>query len=130
MVAELRERGRFPTPSNRTGQTLHVGKAWLDEIEADPDAFDPVQRIAQVRCPILLLHGTDDDAVAVDSSEALASAAGDRATLHVVHGAGHTYNAPNPMPADIEAPPQTREMFEQVLAFAGRCLGGAEGGHG
>lgn len=119
---QLREEGRLPSPSNRTGQMLHVGKGWLDEIEADPDAFDPVKRIADVACPILLLHGTGDDAVAVESSEALAAAAGKRGRLNLMNGAGHTYDAPNPLPADMELSKATAEMFECVIGFTRECV--------
>lgn len=121
---DLRERGRYPSPSNRTGQTLYIGKAWLDEIEADPDAFDPVKRIAGIACPILLLHGTADDAVPPASSGMLADAAGGRATLHLMDGAGHTYNAPNPLPDEAGLPSATREMFEHVTGFARGCVTG------
>lgn len=121
---DLRERGRYPSPSNRTGQTLYIGKAWLDEIEADPDAFDPVKRIAGIACPILLLHGTADDAVPPASSGMLVDAAGGGATLHLMDGAGHTYNAPNPLPDEAGLPPATREMFEHVTGFARGCVTG------
>ena len=124
LAGDLRERGRLPSPSSRTGQTLYVGKGWLDEIEADPDAFDPVKQIAGIACPILLLHGTGDETVSAASSEALRDAAGERADMHLIDGAGHTYNAPNPLPADDGLPPATAEMFDRVIGFASGCVMG------
>ncbi len=88
------------------------------EVEADPQAFEPLQAVGQITCPMLLIHGDDDQTVPAAASQHLARQAGNRGRLCIICGADHTFNAPNPMPLDAEPPEATREMVESVCAFA------------
>jgi fermentation-respiration switch protein FrsA (DUF1100 family) len=54
-----------------------------------PDAYPTVERIARVRCPVLILHGDRDDIVPVGHGQSLLAAAGANKRLQVVRGAGH-----------------------------------------
>jgi fermentation-respiration switch protein FrsA (DUF1100 family) len=54
-----------------------------------PDAYPTLERIARVKCPVLILHGDLDDIVPVGHGEALFAAAGGSKRLEVVRGAGH-----------------------------------------
>jgi len=114
----LREQGYLESPSNRTGQTLRVGRAWLDEIEANPDDFDPVKAARRVRCPVLILHGDDDQTVSLDAAHALADAADHRATVTILPAAGHTFNAPNPPRDDQPLPEVTQQFIHAVCDYA------------
>jgi len=116
--AQLREQGRLEVPSSRTGQMLAIGKPWLDEIEHEPDRFDPVKAAGSVRCPLLLIHGDQDPTVPVESADQLAQAAGERARRHVIEGAQHTFNATNPLPFDESMPEATRELIDTACDFA------------
>lgn len=53
------------------------------------ESFAPVRTIREVRAPLLILHGQDDRTVPVDDAHALLRAAGEKASLHLVPGAGH-----------------------------------------
>jgi acetyl esterase/lipase len=117
-IAMIKQDGYAVSPSGRTGQQLRIGRQWLDEIEADPDGHDPVKAIAHVHCPILLTHGDEDPTVHVGAAHTLA-AANERATVHIVQGAQHVFNCPNPLQG--EPPAQTREMIDAVCAFAKSC---------
>ncbi len=114
----LHQEGSLSSPSSRTGQDLRIGVASLDDIEADPDAVDPVQCIARIPCPILLIYGETDQTVGLQSAHALNDAAGENARLEVIDDAGHTFNCPNPLPSDDEAPPQTVQLADYVVQFA------------
>lgn len=79
----------------------------------------PIHHIAGARCPILILHGADDDVVPLAQSrklEAALRAAGAPARLVVVPGAGH--DGP-----DFETPPMRRLVLE-FLADAARARPG------
>ncbi|MEO1236474.1 MAG: alpha/beta fold hydrolase [Planctomycetota bacterium] len=119
---QLRDDGRLPSPSGRTGQMLHVGRAWQDEIDADPDAHDPVRAVAQLKCPTLLLHGDADETVPVSDLARFAEANADAQTAVIADG-NHVFNAPNPLPPDAELPPQTAELFAHVERFSRRVCG-------
>jgi len=54
-----------------------------------PDAYPTLERIARVRCPVLILHGDRDDIVPVGHGRALFAAAAGNKRLEVVRGAGH-----------------------------------------
>lgn len=116
--AALRRRGFLESPSSRTGQVLRVGRAWLDEIERDPAAVDPVAAIARVRCPVLVIQGDADDAVPIQAAFTLAQAAGDRVKFQVIRGGTHTFNAPNPLPLDAPLASQTQTFLDTVCTFA------------
>lgn len=114
---QLRRQGYIETKSFRTGQILRIGKGWLDEIEQDPQSVDPKVAIGHVSCPVLLIHGDDDTTVPLDAAHRLMASAGDQAELHVIAGASHTFNAPNPLPLDQPPPPQTQEVIDRVYDF-------------
>ncbi len=117
-IALLREQGYLESPSSRTGQTLRIGLPWLDEIESDPKRFDPLRAIRHVTCPMLIVHGTNDATVSVESAQLLARAAGDHADLQIIDGASHTFNCPNPLEESAAPPAETVRMVEMVCAFA------------
>ncbi|MCC7203983.1 MAG: hypothetical protein IT441_02805 [Phycisphaeraceae bacterium] len=121
----LRRHGRLESLSSRTGQMLHVGVAWLQEIEADPAAFDPCRAAAALTCRLLVIHGDADTTVPHLAAEHLAQAAGPRASTRIIPGASHTFNAPNPLPHDAIPPPATARMIDAACDFAVRCCRGS-----
>ncbi len=119
----LHKTGRLSSPSSRTGQELYIGLPSLDEVEADPDSFDPTRCIRTITCPVLIVHGSDDPTVPVDSAHHLADAA-QNVTLEVLDGANHVFNAPNPLPTDTPAPPTAQRMIDTACNFAVACCRG------
>lgn len=88
-------------PAAFAGQALEIGlvktpgavsdlgrwAAGLSSIRPDVDA-------ARLRArPVLILHGSDDEAVPVADARTLAEAVGELAELRVLAGAGHTLNS-------------------------------------
>lgn len=121
---QLRAEGRLLSPSGRTGQKLYVGLDWLEEIERDPEFYDPVLAAAQVKCPMLTLHGDEDDTVPAQCAEQLHEAATPNSTLEIIEGANHVFTCPNPVPADTpleQLPPQTQTLIQRSVDFAARC---------
>jgi fermentation-respiration switch protein FrsA (DUF1100 family) len=54
-----------------------------------PDAYPNLKRIAQLRAPLLVLHGDRDEIVPVAQGRALFAAAPEPRRLEIVRGAGH-----------------------------------------
>ena len=114
----LHAQGWLESPSSRTGQILRMGSAWLDELEANPSAFDPLNAIGQIPHPVLLIHGSEDDSVPIGSAHQLREAGRSTVRLETIEGASHTFNAPNPMALD-QASRVTEQLAHSICAFAG-----------
>ena len=114
----LHSRGRLESPSSRTGEMLYMGRGWFDEIEADPRAYDPVEAIAHLNCPVLLIYGQADETVGPEAGRILHQAAPARTRLEIIEAAGHTFNATNPLPLDGSIAPQTEQLTGLMIGFA------------
>lgn len=122
----LLEHGALDAPSSRTGQTLRVGRAFLDEQRADPERFDLFARLADrdegLPCPALIVHGEQDPTVPVKCAEQLTKAIGPRATLVRIADADHVFNTPNPMPGAMDGAAEPSAalgtLFEHATTFA------------
>jgi len=117
-AAILKRSGYLSTASSRTGQELRIGKTWLEEIEADPTGFDPVEAVKHLQCPVLIVHGDADQTVPVEAASILAARTPDRVAVKIIADASHTFNAPNPLPMDTPAPPATQQMIDLVCDYA------------
>ncbi|RMH26856.1 MAG: alpha/beta fold hydrolase [Planctomycetota bacterium] len=116
--AELRQRGHLESPSSRTGQTLRIGRAWLDEQEADPAGHDLAALASRIEAPVLVVHGDADPTVDPACADRIASAC-PRGRVRLIPGADHVFNTPNP--ADLEAAPsaQLAELIDHIAGFLG-----------
>ena len=119
---DLRARGYFESPSARTAQILRVGLQWLTEQEADPDAHDVLGKVRDIACPILVLHGEDDETISVECAASIAGAA---PIAHVVKipNCNHVFNAPNPAPDDVRTIPELSQAIDQIVKFSRECCG-------
>lgn len=118
----LQSVGRLASPSGRTGQLLHVGRDWLDQIEGDPAAHDALRASTALGDRVVHIHGDADDTVPVDALHRFAAANPDAKT-RVIAGANHVFNAPNPTPRDTTLPPQTAALFDQAVGAMRPALG-------
>lgn len=122
--AAMLERGFVEMPSARTGQTLRVGRAWLEEQLDDPAWHDLPSRCASIVCAALVAHGGRDQTVPSDDARTLANAL-PRSTLTIINEADHVWNTPNPAPpdaADSPSPPLAT-LLDDIDAFLTSTLG-------
>lgn len=123
--ADLLQRGFVEVVSNRTQQTLRVGRAFLAEQLDDPAGHDLRAHIAALACPVLIVHGSVDATVPPRCAKALAAAVNvDKASpemLFVPHG-DHVFNTPNPMPDDAPPSRQLTAVIEGIEAFLTRVI--------
>jgi pimeloyl-ACP methyl ester carboxylesterase len=71
------------------GQLALAGGALLDR-------DDISDRVGEIACPILAVHGTADEAISIERAEALAAAAPDHRGIVLVDGAAHAPNMTHP----------------------------------
>ncbi|WP_280153621.1 alpha/beta family hydrolase [Piscinibacter sp. XHJ-5] len=76
------------------------------------------EHLAQVRCPMLFLQGTRDELADLPLVRALAEDLGDRATLHLVADADHSFHVPARSGRNDAAVRQ--EMLDRVAEWISR----------
>ena len=79
-------RGLRPAPEP---VTIRVLTTIEDTIGHRFDAFAPINTIARIDVPVVVVHGTDDTTVPPRDAARLVDAAGPKARLRLVPGAGH-----------------------------------------
>jgi alpha-beta hydrolase superfamily lysophospholipase len=119
MLAE----GSMPLASSRTGQTLRVGAAWLQEQRDDPEAHDLLAQVATLKVPVGLLHGADDPTVSAKDAVTIAQANPPRVRVHIVDGGDHVFNTPNPFDPHGDPSPQLAEAAAVIGEWIDRWVG-------
>jgi len=114
------EQGYTEVRSNRTGQTLRVGRAWLQELLDHPAAHDLTRHVRMIRCPMLFIHGREDPTVPPTCAHALETASSGRGEALLIDGGDHVFNTPNPFPPDAEPSPQLAAAERALRTFLGR----------
>ena len=121
---KLHTTGWLESPSARTGQTLRVGLQWLTEQESDPNGHDMLKNAGKVQCPILVVHGENDETVDVECSKSIAGAATNARVVRI-DNANHVFNAPNPAPTNVDAIPELSQLTHEITRFSVQCCEGA-----
>ena len=94
-VRDWTTRGVTYVANARTGQQLPIYRTLWDDLRDNAARLDVVAAAARVRVPWLIVHGGEDATVPVGEARQLA-AAGPAATLKVIAGSGHTFEAVHP----------------------------------
>ncbi len=118
---ELLDRGYLVSPSARTGQDLRLGRVFLAEQHADPDAHDLLKVVGRIDCPVILIHGQNDPTVPAACANTLAEALPGTPRVEIVPSANHVFNTPNPMPPDVQPTPQLQQLLTTLGDFALEC---------
>jgi pimeloyl-ACP methyl ester carboxylesterase len=95
-LAQWRRDGHVDILNSRTGQTMRMSTAVLDDIEANREWLDIGRAARQLRVPLLVIHGAADQTVPLHDGRTLAGQGAD-ASLVVLGGATHTFGATHPL---------------------------------
>ncbi|HEY4955746.1 MAG TPA: alpha/beta fold hydrolase [Gemmatimonadaceae bacterium] len=121
--AEWRSRGYTDIENLRTRQTMRMGTAVLDEVEALSDGkLDVAAAARRIRVPWLIVHGVSDETVAVGEAELLVDLAPGYATPWMVEGAGHAFGASHPVK---DPPPLLALVVRGTVGFFAERIGRA-----
>jgi len=112
--AAWRKAGVTPVKNARTGQVLPQYPDILDDIERNPDALDIESAAGRIAVPWLIVHGSEDEAVALREGERLAAAAPAGTRFLPIAGAGHTFGAAHPWGGST---PELDQVMAATLAF-------------
>jgi alpha-beta hydrolase superfamily lysophospholipase len=93
---DWRARGFVEIVNQRTKQVMRMSTALLDDLEANRRSFNVERAAAQLRAPLLVVHGGRDESVPVEEGRLLASRANESSLL-MIERASHTFNAIHPL---------------------------------
>lgn len=106
----------------RTGQEMPLYRSVAADLSENSARFDVLEAASRVRAPWLIVHGTEDPTVPVHEADRLAGA-GPGASLLLLEGSGHTFEATHPLespaPALEEAVGATAAHFRRSLTPGG-----------
>lgn len=119
-LPQWRRDGVLPIQNTRTGQTLELGPALLDELENRADSIDPLAAARQRRAPWLIVHGEDDESVPVKEAVELFQQASSPKELLSIPGASHTFGARHPFAGPT---PQLIQAINATQTWLKRYLG-------
>jgi pimeloyl-ACP methyl ester carboxylesterase len=117
---QLRDKGFLESPSARTGQILRIGLPWLTEQEADREAHDVLSNVGKIECPLLVIHGENDETVNIESAASIANAAA-HARIVRIKNCDHVFNTPNPPPLDVREIPELSQAIDEIVKFSRDC---------
>jgi fermentation-respiration switch protein FrsA (DUF1100 family) len=108
--------GVLETRSSRTGQTLRIGRAWLDEQLENPYGFDVLAACMGVGCPVLAVHGEADSTVLPGAATMIGETCPEGGA-YLILDANHTFNTPNPADPHEEPSAPLTELIGVVSSF-------------
>jgi pimeloyl-ACP methyl ester carboxylesterase len=101
--AEWRRRGSLEVVNSRTGQIFEIGIGALDDLEQNLVRYDPINVVARLDIPVLMIHGTADTTIPVSEARELFEAGRPGLSRHLevpeadhTFGAGHPFRGPGP----------------------------------
>ncbi len=112
---ELLKTGFITSPSTRTKQDLKVGACFLQEQLDDPSNHDLLRLSSCIECPVLVIHGDEDEAVPVSASAEIGEQTHGKCV--VAKGANHIFNTPNPFIEGESPSPQLQELWNSMQSF-------------
>jgi pimeloyl-ACP methyl ester carboxylesterase len=113
--AAWRAAGVEQVKNARTGQVLPLYTDVLDDIERNADALDIEAAAGRIGVPWLIVHGSEDEAVALFEGQRLATAASAAVTRFLeIGGGGHTFGAVHPWDG---LTPTLERVTDATLAF-------------
>ena len=117
-VEDWTSRGVTYVANARTGQEMPLYRTLWEDLKENRSRLDVTAAAARVRVPWLVVHGSEDPTVPLAEARQLQEA-GRTATLRIIEGSGHTFDAAHPMEATTPglkaAVEATRRHFRRSL---------------
>lgn len=107
----------FYQKNNRTNQLLPLGEEFLNEVLESDTKWNVKNEIQQLRQPVLILHGENDESVPMENGTTLFKwilSSNKKSSLKLIQEASHTFNTKHPFSGTTA---QLEEMIEVVTGF-------------
>ncbi len=96
VLDKWREDGVLTVENARTKQMMPLGADLLADLSERTGEIDVTAAESRLTAPHMILHGEQDEAVALNQGKELKRASGGKARMQVVAGTGHTFGAVHP----------------------------------
>ncbi|KGE19484.1 alpha/beta hydrolase family protein [Paenibacillus wynnii] len=115
---DMREKGRAYVLNGRTGQQMPLDNLILEDLEAQQERYNILQRMRDSTFPVVLIQGSQDGSHLRQGSEQLISVRPDINWIQI-SGGNHTFNSVHPFagttPQLEQAIAQTEDFIDQIL---------------
>lgn len=110
-----RKQGFLEVLNARTKQVFKLRTDLLDDLEQHGNAYEPYVTISSLETPLLLVHGTRDEAVEAEEGQILSRAAAPgTGKLALIQGGTHTFGAAHPYQGST---PELDQALEKTLQW-------------
>lgn len=113
--AEWKEKGVMYVLNSRTGQQLPMYWQYMEDLESNNERLNIIGRVAGLKIPTLIIHGTADESVPIHHAQQLLEAIANSELL-LIEGGNHTFGGMHPYLSD-DLPRHTIEWTERALIF-------------
>lgn len=113
LKSEIREKGIAFIQNVRTKQDMPIRSIVLEDMEANQERFNIVERAARLNIPVLLIQGAEDSPRLVNGARKLKGAAPQH-SLIMIAGANHTFGAVHPFQGST---PHLDRALSETLSF-------------
>lgn len=118
MLEDWKTKGYTEIKNARTGQRMQVNSVVYKDAITHADRLMADQRIKELKKPILLIHGSADDAVLERNCHQLYEAcASESKEKLIISSAGHTYNVSHPFDAALKLPIEFDRLLQSTARF-------------
>jgi len=112
------KQGYIEVVNSRNGQVLRLGKALYEDIQQFKDTkLNILQAVGNIDTPVLLIHGTQDESVPYQESEAIYKLRKEnqkKADLLLIENTGHTFGIKHPF---TKTSPELEKLIEHTISF-------------
>ncbi len=116
-IEEWKKNKIFYQKNNRTNQLLPLGEEFLNEVLQSDTKWNVKKEIQQLKQPILILHGENDESVPRENGVSLfkwIESSNRNSSLVLIPEATHTFNTRHPFSGTTT---QLEEMIEAITRF-------------
>lgn len=101
--------------NTRTGQKLPMYRQFYDDLLKNTERYNIAKSMQSLEIPVLIIHGSEDEAVPVQEGLQLRQMAR-HGELLLVEGAGHTFEVRHPF-TDLNFPPNAELAIFKTIEF-------------
>lgn len=108
--------GTHWVPNARTGQQMPMHAQFWQNNEKNKGRIDLPTRVAELKQPLLIIHGNADSTVHISDAQAIKSYREKNTEIAIVDGANHVFDMGHPWEAD-QLPNAAKQVLEHTISF-------------